>query len=71
MQVENELYPYQIVLDSDDRKNKLTMWKWCVEQWERPRWDSPTSWTTVSESDMYIFKFKVEEHQMMFLLRWA
>ena len=68
--IENDEYPYQIVLEDCDRDNSLEMFRWCCEQWGRPRYDNPKCWKTINEESEYRFVFQLEEHQAMFLLRW-
>jgi hypothetical protein len=71
MYIEDELHPYKVVLANKDMDNKLEMWKWCVEQWGRPRHNKPINWNTDNTEYGYVFKFSNEKDRTFFILRWS
>ena len=68
MYIDNDEYPFQIVLEDCDRTNIMEMCRWCCEQWGH---NNPTCWKTINEESGYRFAFQLEEHQDIFLLRWS
>jgi hypothetical protein len=74
MHCEDEIYPYIVVLDDKDTPNKVEMFKWCVEQWGRPRHNKPINWKTdhvMIDYNKYIFKFTNSKDREWFILKWA
>jgi hypothetical protein len=66
---EDETHPYTVILDDKDISSQVEMWKWCVEQWGRPRYNKPKNWTT--DYVNFAFKFTNSKDRNWFLLRWS
>ena len=71
MYIEDEVYPYRVVTESPDSDNRIAMWKWCCEQWGRPRYGKPCGWYTSDADGRYMFLFKNEADRNWCMLRWA
>ena len=73
MYAENEDFPYHIVLEDDDSKQKKEMYVWCKSNWGEPNGLNtlPNTWTFTNLNALTVFKFKHEKDRTFFLLRWS
>lgn len=71
MYSEDEKYPFRVVLTNEDMPHKLEMWRWCVEQWGRPRYGHPSNWTNENNEYGYSFKFDNINDRLLFLMKWS
>jgi hypothetical protein len=71
MYTEDNRYPFVVGLEEKDQPQKVEIWKWCVEQWGRPRHNNLINWDTGWHYGDYIFKFVNEKDRTLFLLRWS
>ena len=69
MECVDELYVYQVQLKNTE--NKTELYTWCKETWGSPLLKKDSSWTTENSEYIYIYKFKIEAHRTLFLLRWS
>jgi hypothetical protein len=69
MECVDELYVYQVLLNTTE--NRTEMYAWCKETWGSPLRKCDPSWTTENSEYAYIYKFKIEAHRTLFLLRWT
>ena len=73
MYAENEDFPYHIVLEHGDFKQKKEMYAWCKSTWGEPNYLNklPNIWTFTGHNNLIVFKFKHEQDRTIFLLRWS
>ena len=72
MYIDEELYPYHIVLTDEDSKKRTEMYKWCEEQWGKPQnLNKESNWIYTHLDYGNVFKFRNEADRNWFLLRWS
>ena len=72
MYLDEELYPYHVVLTDEVFKVRKDMYMWCVEQWGQPQnLNKDSNWIYFGAGNGNIFKFRNESDRSWFILRWS
>lgn len=72
MYIDEELYPYHIVLTDENHTIRKEMYIWCQEQWGNPQnLNKESHWIFTTTEKGNVLKFKNEADRTLFLLRWG
>lgn len=71
MIIQDEKFPFQVLLEPNDRINRRDMWRWCKATWGSSVCNENAIWSYSDEPHGYVFKFQREVDRNFFILRWS
>ncbi len=70
MIIQDERFPFQVLLEDKDYGNRRDMWRWCKATWGSALYENAI-WSYSDEPHGYVFKFQREVERNFFILKWS